>query len=511
MDRVLQILLVDDDEVDRLAVRRALNKVPRKIVIDEVLDKSSGMEALLENEYDCAIVDYLLPDGDAVTFVEEANEQMESPPPVVVLTGQGDRKVDLAVMKAGAAEYLEKDGLSSDVLERTVRYAIKNHGLVQKLKETNERLKELDRLKSEFLSTASHELRTPLTIIREFVALVNDGVTGEITDEQKECLESALFNCDRLGGIINDLLDLQRIESGKLRLVRRRRDIRTIVERCCNDFLPACEKKNQSLGFELDDELVPVLCDEEKITQVLVNLVGNAYKFTQAGGSIMVRALLEDGFVTVGVEDNGPGISDEDRKKIFEKFTQIRRNVGPGKKGTGLGLAISQKIMALHEGEISVEGSEGEGSRFSFRLPVYDEEKELLAFVKDHAHFDNVEETDWTVLMLEHVSGHMEGLETLQRTESMAKRTMRCDDDGVMLIESSSQLVILLQSCAAGANSLLDRMGAAIVNEFGPDVIFNYKVVPVVKDNMKDICQILDGQEFIRLDLNLKYAGLQVQ
>jgi len=266
--------------------------------------------------------------------------------------------------------------------------------------------------------------------------------------------------------------------------------------------------------------------DAAQIKQVVINLVINAIDATPRGGRVDLELAVQDRIevpdpdrgtsqllpgVAIAVRDDGSGVPYEDREKIFEKFTQIQRNVGPGKKGTGLGLAISQKIMTLHEGGISVDGSEGEGSRFTFKLPVYDEEEELLAFVKDHAHFDSVEETDWTVLVLENVSSSLDGVEVLQRTEAMAKRTMRCDDDGVMLIEGSSKLVILLQACPAGANALLERMGNAIVNEFGIDVEFNYKVAPVFKENMNDICRILDEQEFTRLDLKVKLTGVQTQ
>lgn len=500
MEQLLKILLIDDDEVDRLAVRRALGKIPQNMVVEEAHDLASGIEVLKGTHIDCIIVDYILPDGDGATFVEEVNRQ-DNPPPVIVLTGQGDRKADLAAMKAGAAEYLEKDALTADILDRAIRYALQNNSLIRKLRDTNLQLKELDRLKNEFLSTASHELRTPLTIIREFVALVRDEVTGPINEEQSDCLDSALNNCDRLGSIINDLLDLQRIESGKLKLARRKNDITMLVRRCINDFVLTCEKKDQKLTYETEDRLPMVLCDEGKITQVLVNLIGNAYKFTESGGEIIVRSRLEDEEIVVEVQDSGVGITEEDQEKIFEKFTQINRNVGPGKKGTGLGLAITQKIMELHESEVFVESQPGTGSIFSFHLPIYYEKDELRAFIMDHAFNINERDKSWTLLLLTDESEERieDGLGCI---ESLVKRTLRCDEDCVMAIENLGTVAILVQASIAGGRSLLGRLFPVLRSEFGQEAAFSYTLAPILHDSVEAFIESLEPQMKTRVDLD---------
>ncbi|MFH1998664.1 MAG: hybrid sensor histidine kinase/response regulator [Planctomycetota bacterium] len=495
----MKILLIDDDEVDRLAIRRALSKMPQKMQIEEAHDLASGVNALRTMHIDCILVDYILPDGDGASFAQAVNRQ-DNPPPVIVLTGQGDRKADLAAMKAGAAEYIEKDALSADILDRAIRYALENNSLIRRLRETNEQLKELDRLKNEFLSTASHELRTPLTIIREFVALVRDEVTGPVNDEQKDCLESALNNCDRLGSIINDLLDLQRIESGKLKLARRKNDISALIRRCINDFVRTCEKKKQVLTYSGDDRLPMVLCDEGKITQVLVNLIGNAYKFTEPGGEISIRTRLVADRIEVEVTDTGMGISPEDQARIFEKFTQINRNAGPGKKGTGLGLAITQRIMKLHESDISVRSEEGKGSTFFFSLPVYREKEELRAFVMDHAFNINERDKAWTLLLLTEESA-LPDRARLDRTESLVKRTLRCDEDCVLTIESMRTVTILVQADISGGMSLLNRLFPALHSEFNDTASFSYTLAPVLDDTVEAFCESLEKQEKIHVDL----------
>lgn len=487
MTQGLKILLVDDDQVDRMVVDRALRKVSPTMEICEAVDMTSGIEALKEQRFDCVIVDYILPDGNGVLFVKTANEGKNPAPPIIILTGQGGREADLKAMQAGAAEYLEKDGLKPDVLDRTIRYAIQNSQLVKKLKETNERLTDLDRLKTDFLSTASHELRTPLTIIQEFIALVHDGLAGPLNEEQTDCLASALKNCKRLGGIINDLLDLQRIESGKTVLVRKKHDLTALVERCCNDFKPAFEKKGQKIACRIEEDLPCVLCDEEKITQVLINLIGNAHKFTPPGGRIEVSVYRESDRLNVAVQDNGPGINCEDHGKIFDKFTQLKRNLGPGKNGTGLGLAITRKIMEFHDEQITIKSQEDKGSRFAFTLPLYCCKKALRAFIQDRTCTKDAREKDWTLVCL---GGERDGAsifsetDTLRSAEAITRRSMRCDEDSMLYLEGMETLAILLQCKAEGGAALKTRLTDAVRNELGSDVSLSYEIFPLYYEDL---------------------------
>jgi len=485
MSKSLRILIVDDDEVDRIAVRRALRKIHEDAVIEEAAGLRPGMEALAGAPFDCALVDYVLPDGNGASFAKEVNALPHPAPPVIILTGRGDREMDLEAMKAGAAEYLEKNELDEQRLERAIRYAIQNHQLVQKLKETNEKLKELDKLKTEFLSTASHELRTPLAIIREFIALVRDGITGPLNEEQSDCLNSALKNCDRLGGIINDLLDLQRIESGAVVLTRRRVDPAAILELCCRDFRPACERKGQRLLLAPGRSLPPVLCDEEKITQVLVNLLGNAHKFTQEGGEIRLDCDLREGEVVLSVQDNGPGIRLEDQWKIFDKCTQISRKAGPGKNGTGLGLAICKRILEMHGGGIRVESEPGKGAKFSFSLPRYDDEGALRSFVVDRMERSRSLSKDWTLLLIRGTGGGSVFWDPvkLERIEAVARRSMRSQEDSVLHLEDIQAIAMMLQCPLESAVHLQERLSRAIEFDLGPGLGLLYEIFPVEYEN----------------------------
>jgi signal transduction histidine kinase len=462
MEDPLRILLVDDDEVDRMAVRRLLERIRKDVVIDEVVDVASGIEALGRVHYDCAIVDYLLPDGDGVGFMKKAAGRERRATPIIVLTGKGDREIDLEVMEAGGADFLEKEGLSARVLDRTVRYAVKNSLLVQRLQEANQKLVALDRLKSEFLATASHELRTPLTIIREFVSLVRDGITGPVSDEQKDCLDSAIKNCDRLGAIINNLLDLQRVESGKVQMRRKKVDLNRLLQGCCRDFQPSFASKKQTLRLEESMGLPEVLCDEQQIIRVLVNLIGNAHKFTPEGGWVAVRAHIDAGRVMVEVEDNGSGIGSDDLERIFDKFTQINREAGPGTQGTGLGLAITKKIVELHEGEIKVTSELAKGSRFTFSLPVYEKDMDLRAFIKDHIDLPGLLGKDWSLVLLKLVEqGDSLPVDLLVKAEGIADQTLR-QSDGALLLEQRGVLSFMIQSDERGTSVAMERVVAAL-------------------------------------------------
>jgi len=259
----------------------------------------------------------------------------------------------------------------------------------EELIQTVSRLKELDNAKSRLVANVSHELRTPLTIINSFVSLVHDGIAGAISDQQKECLATVLRNCDRLANLIDDVLDLGRIESGREEFKRRRLCLPDLLRQCHHDFLPKFLLKHQQLNLEINEEAFPdALGDPDKIAQVLTNLMGNANKFTPDGGEITVSLGREGENARIDVVDNGPGIATDDQSRLFEAFTQIDRpEGGSGSKGTGLGLTISKQIVEAHEGALKVESQTGKGSCFFFTLPLYVEQKAFEAFVNDRLRF----------------------------------------------------------------------------------------------------------------------------
>jgi PAS domain S-box-containing protein len=241
-------------------------------------------------------------------------------------------------------------------------------------------LREVDRLKSEFISTASHELRTPLTSVQMGVHLLLEGAAGELTDNQHEVLEACREDCERLEKLMRALLDLSRIESGaekpKPTPLRAAELIRTVSER----LRPQVESKGIALRVDVPPDAPPVLADREQIERVITNLVTNAVRYTPRGGEIRVSAApRHNGVLAVSVSDTGRGIPHEYLPRIFDKFVQVP-NAPSG--GVGLGLAISERIVEAHGGQIGVQSELGRGSTFTFTLPVASESVSAIGTAK---------------------------------------------------------------------------------------------------------------------------------
>jgi signal transduction histidine kinase len=241
----------------------------------------------------------------------------------------------------------------------------------RQLEVANERLKELDRLKSDFVSNVSHELRTPLTAIKGAVDLILREVPGPLNEKQIHYLARVRSNTQHLAGLINDVLDLSKIEEGKIELQAARVSLGGLVHEVMEILRPMAAEKPIELEVITLEPSILVWADRDKITQVLTNLIGNAIKFTPPHGRVTVSSASNDtDWVRVSVSDTGTGISADQRERIFEKFYQIAGNGGPKPKGTGLGLSISKALVELHGGKIWVESEPNGGSNFCFTLPL---------------------------------------------------------------------------------------------------------------------------------------------
>lgn len=232
------------------------------------------------------------------------------------------------------------------------------------------RFNHYEQLKDEFISTISHELRTPLTVIREGVAQVRDGLLGPVPDNQKNLLDMVLQNSDRLCRIIEELLDVSKLEAGKVRLHRKLCDIVEIAGEVIANFKTIVKRKKLEILSDFAPGKIEIYVDRDKIVQVLTNLINNALKFTDTG-HIKVDLRMRDGFVECKVSDTGRGISGEDLSKAFHKFSQFAKEIGPGDRGTGLGLSICKKLIELHHGRVKIESVPLKGTTVTFALPQY--------------------------------------------------------------------------------------------------------------------------------------------
>jgi len=243
--------------------------------------------------------------------------------------------------------------------------------LNEDLRHANDELTHLDELKSDFMATMSHELRTPLTSIIGYSDMLLSGMTGELDPKQASFVESILKNGENLLNLINDILDLTKIEAGKLELRHESVDLRAALLGVLPVLKPRAAEKHIKVSTFLPTDLPEVHADPGKLNQVLLNLLTNAVKYTPDNGSVSVEARRSDGMVEVWVTDTGIGIAREDQERIFQRFTQIDSSTTRAQGGTGLGLAIARELVELHGGHIRVQSQIGVGSSFVFTVPIH--------------------------------------------------------------------------------------------------------------------------------------------
>jgi signal transduction histidine kinase len=251
--------------------------------------------------------------------------------------------------------------------------AIENVRLFKELEVANRELAAASQHKSEFLANMSHELRTPLNAIIGFSEVLSERMFGELNEKQDEYLKDIYASGQHLLSLINDILDLSKIEAGRMELEATDFDLPSAIDNALILVRERASRRGITLGHSVDERLGPIRGDERKVKQVLLNLLSNALKFTPEGGRIDVSAAEHDGVAEIAVTDTGVGITPEDQEAVFEEF----RQVGTADKkveGTGLGLALSRKFVELHGGRIWVESEVGKGSTFTFTLPVHREE-----------------------------------------------------------------------------------------------------------------------------------------
>jgi len=238
-------------------------------------------------------------------------------------------------------------------------------------KRFEERLKELAKIKSDFVSNVSHELRTPLTAIKGSVDNMLDGITGPLNEKQAQYLTRIKSNSDRLSRLINDILDLSKAESGRIDVTPTDLPLVTLSREVAESIRTVATEKLISLEVASSDIGLTAWADRDKVTQVLMNLIGNAVKFTAPYGKVRVSfQKYGEEWLQISVTDTGPGIETEEVNKIFDKFYQIAHETKQKTKGTGLGLAICKTLVEMHGGRIWVESKAGIGSTFSFTLPA---------------------------------------------------------------------------------------------------------------------------------------------
>ncbi len=388
----VKVLLLEDDVDDYRLVAKRLRQERCYFSIDWAETLQAAIERLSRHSYDIVLADLSVPDSFGLDTVSSLRKR-SGRTPIIILTSLDDDTLGSDILTAGAQDYLVKGELGGRAVPRAIHNAIQRQQSLteinnllaevnasrellaeqtQLLESKNRRLRKLYKTAHRFVDNVSHEFRTPLTVVKDYVTLVRDGLVGDVNDEQRRMLDIAGVRADELNNMVDDMLDISKLESGLLGAWRRNCHVSDIIHSVRPVLEAKAKVKDIEFHISLDEDLPQVYCDQDKVIRVIINLVTNAMKFCGEPGSVQLWAQQNDSppEVVVGVTDNGPGIGEERLSEIFKRFKQLETNFKDSGKGFGLGLSIAKELVDLNFGEMHVETELERGSTFSFTLPA---------------------------------------------------------------------------------------------------------------------------------------------
>lgn len=395
MEQALRVLIVDDDEVDRISVQRAFKQTDLQISFTEAKDYAEAIETLGNQTFDCIFVDYQLPDRDGLALVQ-AIQQLEIKSPIVVLTGQGDEQIAVQLMKSGATDYLSKSQISPETLPQLLRNAIRIYEAVtaatlanQRLLENhallvrkNQELRRLERQQQDFIAHLTHDLKTPIVAADLMLKLFHKEAFCPLSSDMHTAVTAMIRSNQNLLDIVNTLLQVHCYESGAKELTFMICDLWEIAQEVIAELKPLADEKGISLkliAIEQELELIDrlkIMGDCLELRRMLTNLIGNSIKFTDMGAVELHIGLAPasssqdtdaDAWVIVQVKDSGIGMSQTEQETLFQRF----RKGSHRQSGSGLGLHLVHRIVTVHQGTILVNSEPEQGSVFTIRLPAY--------------------------------------------------------------------------------------------------------------------------------------------
>jgi len=365
--KATRTLIVEDNPGDAFLVQEQLSQVDASFEVEAAEDLCAALKSVSTKTPDVVLLDLNLPDSHGTDTIRKMVKKVPNVP-VLVLTGQDDEELAVRAVQEGAQDYLFKSELDKGHLVRAIKYAIERQSLLLALQKSQDQQLQF---KDQLLSHVSHELRSPLTCIHQFVTILLDGLSGPLTDEQRECLDTVLKSANQLRSMINDLLQTASSEAGKLRLELRCVLLNDLINQAGEMLQASAAAKGICLQWDSPSTALLVYADPHRVLQVLLNLIENAVKFTPRNGFITVKAKLDNSNALVTVQDTGCGITEGAKALVFEKLYQEENASDKARKGLGLGLSICKDLVSRHGGTIWVESQLGRGSTFSFTLPSF--------------------------------------------------------------------------------------------------------------------------------------------
>lgn len=363
----IRVLLVDDDEDEYIITRRIISEiVGRKHILDWAATYDQGLAMIEECHHDIYLIDYRLDEKTGLDLLREAIS-LGCSQPMILLTGQEDRAVDMEAMKSGAWDYLVKGRIDAPTLERAIRYTLEHRKVLDIVLESQKQ-------REKFVATLTHDLKTPIKAEFRIFELLLAERFGPITEEQQSVILEMLRSNRFMYQMVDNLLTAFKFEGGHLVLRMEMTDVNELVSSTVNmDLMGLAEDKQQELTLNLAPDIPSIPADSLEIKRVIYNLVQNAINYTPKNGKIIVSSWFENHCVWISIEDTGPGIDQTIQKTLFEPYASMAKRYRH--IGTGLGLYISKKIIEAHQGQLIVDSRLGEGSKFIFNLPDQQGEK----------------------------------------------------------------------------------------------------------------------------------------
>jgi len=361
----IRVLIADDEESLRLSISAWLQD--EGFEVDEAADGDEAIQKFQSASYHIALLDIKMPGQNGLEVLRYVKKNILETE-VILMTGMSDISMAVEAMKLGASDYLTKP-LDMNLLGTQIRSIIRK-------REAEERIQSLQ---AEHTARLLYDLRNPINGLKQSTGYLLKGMAGPVGDQQRELLTYMTTNIDKVIHLLDDMMDLTKLEAGRVRLNRGISNPNDSISKVLQEFHIPIESNKLNLVFEPDPEITPIEYDQGKIEQILENLLSNAIKHTPQGGTIEVKAqavalVLEEGekpsdYIMVSLMNTGEGIPAEDIPLIFDRF-RIVEDKKDDKKGTGLGLMICQRIIEAHNGKIWVESVPGQATIFHFALPI---------------------------------------------------------------------------------------------------------------------------------------------
>jgi len=368
----IRILLIDDDEDYFFITRDLLTDIEGATYnVTWIPDIRMAHRALTTQHYDVCLVDYQLGQETGLDFLRAAIREGVKVP-IILMTGQGGRKIDIEAMNLGAADYLNKNELSSALLERTIRYTIERARHVAQLREYAEDLETKNRELDTYTYTIAHDLTNPLSLVSGFIGLVRLKEKDNLGEESADMLKTVEDQALKMSDMVNQLLWLAQLrDASEMTSIM---EIEPIAKAALMRFLDRIEQQNAKVTIEPG---MPMAVGQEIwVEEVFANLIGNALKYMGQNNTeprITLRGYERDGMAVYEVQDNGMGIAPDDQNRLFDMFTRVQNKQTRGIQGLGLGLSIVQRIVTKLGGEVGVRSTQHVGTTFWFTLPLQPE------------------------------------------------------------------------------------------------------------------------------------------